>query len=88
LRQGADVQFESLVVLALDLQLGLEFLDQKFQMRNFRAEFEDVLRRCGRALRWGLIGCLRRRGVRTVLGMKGICQGTRPNGIGRFGFRE
>ena len=29
--EGADVEFESLVVLALDLKFGLKFLDEQFE---------------------------------------------------------
>ena len=40
------VQFESLVVLPLDLQFGLQFFDQEFETRNFRLEFLDVATVC------------------------------------------
>jgi len=36
------VEFEGLIVLALDLEFGLEFLDQEFETRNFGAKFVDV----------------------------------------------
>ena len=39
-----DVQFERLIVLSLDLQLGLEFFYEQFQPQDFRAEFLQVVR--------------------------------------------
>lgn len=33
--QGLHVHFEGLIVLALDLQLGLQFFDEDFEARNF-----------------------------------------------------
>lgn len=44
LRRGqvVDVLFEGLVVLALDLQLGLEFLYQELETGYFRLELDDV----------------------------------------------
>jgi len=36
------VEFEGLVVLALDLEFGLQFLDQQFQARDFSFQFLDV----------------------------------------------
>jgi len=54
------VEFEGLVVLALDLEFGLQFLDQKFEDGNLRAEFVNVGGGCGRAMcRWWRL----RRGV-------------------------
>ena len=40
--QGFDVEFEGLIVLAFDLELGLEFLDEKLEARDFSFEFLDV----------------------------------------------
>jgi len=37
-----ELGFEGLIVLALDLQLGLEFFDQEFEARDFGAEFQGV----------------------------------------------
>ena len=37
--------FERLIVLALDLKLGLQFLDQQFKTRNFHAKLLQVGRR-------------------------------------------
>ena len=37
-----NVLFEGLVVLALDLQLGLEFLHQQLETSYFGFEFDDV----------------------------------------------
>lgn len=34
-RQGFNMEFESLVVLAFDLEFGLQFFDQEFQARDF-----------------------------------------------------
>jgi hypothetical protein len=52
--QGLQLCFEILVILALDLELGLEFLDQQVEARDFGAKLEDVAggRRLG--LRWRL----------------------------------
>ena len=36
------MEFEGLVVLALDLEFGLEFFDEEFEARNFGFEFLDV----------------------------------------------
>jgi hypothetical protein len=36
------VELEGLVVLALDLEFGLQLLDEKFEARNFGFEFLDV----------------------------------------------
>jgi hypothetical protein len=49
--QVVEVLFEGLVVLALDLQLGLEFLHQELETGNFGLEFEDV-GVCGGNLAW------------------------------------
>ena len=40
--QGFYVQFEGLIVLALDLELGLQFFDQQFEARDFGFEFLDI----------------------------------------------
>ena len=37
-RQCADVRFQRLVVLALDLQLGLKFFDHQLEVRDLRAK--------------------------------------------------
>ena len=37
IREGANLGFERLVVLPLDLQFGLEFLDQQVQVSNLDA---------------------------------------------------
>ena len=37
-----EVLFEGLVVLTLDLQLGLEFLDEELETGDFSFEFDDV----------------------------------------------
>src|SRR2546422_8455117 len=39
-----DVQFQRLIVLSFDLQLGLEFFYEQFQPQDFRAEFLQVVR--------------------------------------------
>jgi hypothetical protein len=36
------MEFEGLVVLALDLEFGLQLLDEEFEARNFGLEFLDV----------------------------------------------
>jgi hypothetical protein len=37
MRESVDLHFERLVVLAFDLELGLEFLNQQLQARYFYA---------------------------------------------------
>ena len=37
-----ELCFERLIVLAFDLQLGLEFLDLQLEARNFGAELGEV----------------------------------------------
>lgn len=71
--EGANLCFESLIVLALNLQFGLKFFDEKVQMRNLDAQLLNVgsrgswprsgMRRLRRA---GL--CLRRLPRRECLG--------------------
>ena len=39
-RQCADVKFQRLIILALDLQLGLQLFDQHFQVRDFCAQLQ------------------------------------------------
>ena len=36
------MEFEGLVVLALDLEFGLQLLDEEFEPRDFGFEFLDV----------------------------------------------
>lgn len=36
--EGVELSFERLIVLAFDLELGLEFFDLKVETRNFGAE--------------------------------------------------
>ncbi len=40
--EGVNLEFEGLVVLALDLELSLEFLDQQLEARDVGAEPENV----------------------------------------------
>jgi len=40
--EGVELEFEGLVVLALDLELGLEFFYQEFEARDFGAELGGV----------------------------------------------
>ena len=40
--QVVEVLLEGLVVLALDLQLGLELFDQEFETGDFGFQFDDV----------------------------------------------
>ena len=51
-RKRADLGFESLIVLALDLEFCLELLDLQIEARDFHAKFLDV--RGGRLTRWCL----------------------------------
>ena len=37
-----ELLLEGLVVLALDLEFGLEFFDQEFEARDFGAKFQGV----------------------------------------------
>src|SRR5258708_10920949 len=60
-RQGCNVEFEGLVVLALDLEFGLQFLDQQFQARDFSFQFLDVGGAGLRAVRSSHIEIMRRR---------------------------
>jgi hypothetical protein len=39
---GADLGFEGLVVLAFDLEFGLEFFDEEVEAGDFEAKFLDV----------------------------------------------
>ena len=41
--EGADLGFQGLIVLALDLEFGLEFFYQHFEARDFDAELLDCL---------------------------------------------
>ena len=79
-----DLGFEGLVVLALDLELGLEFFHQHFEAGDFDAKFLDVGGgRCGAS--WCLLVL-----ARLVVLMTGACgllagkAGNRPGckGIG------
>ena len=40
--EGADLGFQGLIVLALDLEFGLEFLYEEIEMGDLHAEFLDV----------------------------------------------
>ena len=50
--QVVDLGFQGLVVLALDLEFGLEFLYEEFEARDFGAEFLGVA--TGYRARWSL----------------------------------
>lgn len=41
-RERANLRFQCLVVLAFDLEFGLELLHQQVQVRNFNAELLNV----------------------------------------------
>jgi hypothetical protein len=58
-----ELGFEGLVVLALDLELGLEFLDQEFEARDFGAEFQGVGGDLTLTWRLRLSGVVKRSGV-------------------------
>src|SRR5579871_4874369 len=83
LRQRFGVLFEGLIVLALDLQFGLEFFDKELQAGDFAAKFLHVHGREVRA--WSRGRCVVRCGG--CLLREGIGQGARPRRIGwaRFG---
>ena len=73
--------FKGLVVLALDLELGLEFFDEELEARNFGAEFLCV--GAGNGTGWGLLTGLR--ALRGLAGLEtGAYKGTgaRSEGIG------
>src|SRR5579864_2012789 len=70
--QGLDLLFESLIVLALDFQLGLELLDEQLEVRNFGTELSIPA------------NMARRHGGRRVLLRSGGRSGTRRE---RFGER-
>src|SRR5215510_10417345 len=76
--EGADLGLECLIVLAFNLKLGLEFLDQQLEASNFHAKFLQVdaggsgpLRHVRLRMRFELRG---RGGARR----KSFGQGTRP----------
>lgn len=58
--QGFDVEFEGLIVLALDLEFGLEFFDEQLQARNLGFKFLDVGAAGLRAIRSGHVEIVRR----------------------------
>src|SRR5437879_12208015 len=78
----ANLRFESLVVLPLDLKFRLELLDKQVQMGDFRAKFLDVCRCRSRSRR-----CVGRR-LRFLTRLRGLTRderfGTRAR-PGRFG---
>ena len=86
LGEGADVEFEGLVILALDLEFGLELLDQEFEVRNFCTKFVNVGGGgCGAVSRWrGLRRRLLGGGVRLL--RESFRQGAGPDGITWTGF--
>lgn len=87
LGEGADVEFEGLVVLALDLQFGLQFLDEQFEARDFRAQFVDV--GCGgsRAMCGRRVLLRRLLSGNVVLLREGFGQSAGPNGFTGPDFR-
>lgn len=64
--------FQGLVVLALELELGLEFFYQQFKARYFGAEFLSVLAGNRTQCRWSLW-----LGVQGCLGCAGPSEGLR-----------
>jgi len=84
--QVVDLGFQGLVVLAFDLEFGLEFLDQKFEARYFGAEFLRVVAGHGAKLRRR--GWMRGRAVLAgVIGLSGrkmLC--CRRSRVRREGF--
>ena len=46
------MELKGLIVLALDLKLSLQFLDEKFEARDFGFKFLDVAGACQRANEW------------------------------------
>lgn len=73
--------FQSLVVLTLNLEFGLQFFYKKFEACDFGAKFVDVGGRGSGAV--ACRGCLRRsrwRGLYTLLD-ESFGEGTRPDGF-------
>lgn len=67
------MEFEGLVVLALDLEFGLEFFDEKFEARDFGFEFLDVGGAGLRAIGSGYVEIVGRRigiGTGVLLGLR------------------
>ena len=85
LGQGLDLLFESLIVLALDFQLGLELLDEQLEVRNFGAELSGIAARGTR--RPGGRRVLLRRGWRSGTRGERFSERARPDGLGRLLFR-
>ena len=76
-----ELGFEGLVVLALDLEFGLEFLDQEIEARDFGAKANAVV--CGGAGWWLR---LRKRLSRVGGGWGGVLRWSR--GLRRSGWRK
>jgi len=84
--QVVDLGFQGLVVLAFDLEFGLEFLDQEFEARYFGAEFLRVVAGHGAKLRrrgW-MRGRVVLAGVIGLSGRKMLC--CRRSRVRREGF--
>ena len=65
--QGLDLKFKRLIVLALDLQFGLEFFHKQLETRNLSTELAGIAA-CGTRGRGGMslvLGSGRRRGTRS-----------------------
>ena len=78
-----DVEFQGLVVLAFDLEFGLEFFDQEFEARDFSAEFVNVGGGRAGAMSLRRVLLLRRlRRLRVVLLRESFGQGAGPDGVG------
>lgn len=79
-----------MVVLAFDLEFGLEFLDQQFEARDFGTEFVNVGSGCAWSMSLRRVLLLwRLRRLRVILLGKSFGQGARPDGVGWpvFGVR-
>ncbi len=79
-----------MVVLALDLEFGLQFFDQEFEARDFGAEFVNVRSGCSWAMSLRRVLLLwRLRGLGVALLRESFGEAARPDGVGWpvFGVR-
>jgi hypothetical protein len=85
--EGVNLEFEGLGVLALDLELGLEFFDEQLEAGDFASQLLDVGGAGGRT-RWclGVLARLARRGGQAGL-KTGTYIGSGGGGFRREGFR-
>ena len=82
------MEFEGLIVLALDLQFGLQFFDEQFEARDFSAEFVGVAGGGGWTRLSAGVCLLLGRGVWRELIYKCVGEGPGPDAFtsARIGF--